>query len=90
MLVPCYSGSNLIEDNPKAIQQIMDTLQKETEKIRREFSGSPVLTANLAEIDQKTTEIDDAIDEKIYQIYGLSQEEISFIKEKTVSLTRAT
>lgn len=90
MLVPCYSGSNLIEGNPKAIQQIMDTLQKETEKIRREFSGSPVLTGNLAEIDQKTTEIDDAIDEKIYQIYGLSQEEISFIKEKTVSLTRAT
>jgi len=36
--------------------------------MRTEASAKP-------ENNQKTTEIDDAIDEKIYQIYGLSQEE---------------
>lgn len=90
MLVPRYAKSNLIEDNPKTIKQAMDTLQKEFEKIKHQFSGSPVATANLTEIDQKITKIDSAIDEKIFQLYGLSEDDVAFIKEMTTSLTRAT
>ena len=90
MLVPRNTKSNLVEDNPEAISQTMDTLQKEFEKIKHEFFGSPVLTANLAETEQKITEIDNAIDEKIFQIYGLSKDDVTFVKERTPTLTRAT
>ena len=90
MHVPRYAKSNLIEDNYKAIKETMDTLQKEFEKIKHEFSGSPVTTADLPEIEQKIAEADADIDEKIFQMYGLSQDELAFIKEGTTSLTRAT
>ena len=90
MLVPRYATSNLIEDNPKAVKQTMDILQKEFEKRKHEFSGSPVSTATLAEVEQKIAEIDGSIDDRIFQIYGISEDEVAFIEEKTASLTRAT
>jgi len=90
MLVPHYDASNLLEDNPKAIRRIMGTLQKEYEKKKQEFLGSPVVTGDLVEVEQQIMEIDRAIDNKIFQIYGISEDEAIFIKEKSPSLTRAT
>lgn len=65
-------------------------MQKDFDKIKQQFYGSPLLNANLALIEKKIAEIDAAIDEKIFQIYNLSEEDIAFIKDKTVPVTKAT
>jgi len=90
MPVPRFAGSNLIEDNPEAIRQLMSILKKEIEKIKDSFSGSPVPTADFATIDQKIAEANAAIDKKIFQIYRLSEDEIALIKRETVSLANTT
>jgi hypothetical protein len=86
MIVPRFSKSNLIEDNAKTIGVLMNTLEKEFEKVKHQFCGSPVPKADLAETDRKIRETDAAIDEKIFQIYGLSKDEIALVERETVPL----
>lgn len=86
MIVPRFSKSNLIEDNAKTIGVLMNTLEKEFEKVKHQFCGSPVPKADLAETDRKIRETDAAIDERIFQIYGLSKDEIALVERETVPL----
>jgi hypothetical protein len=86
MIIPRFSESNLIEDNTKTIRVLMNTLEKEFEKVKHQFCGSPVPKANLAETDRKIRETDAAIDERIFQIYGLSKDEIALVESETVPL----
>jgi hypothetical protein len=86
MIVPRFSKSNLIEDNAKTIRVLMNTLEKEFEKVKHQFCGSPVPKADLAETDRKIRETDAAIDERIFWIYGLSKDEIALVERETVPL----
>ncbi len=90
MRLPRFAGSNLIEDSPKKMKEMMTILEKEFEKVKNQFSDSPIQKADLAGIDAKIAEIDVAIDQRIFQIYGLSQDETALIKGEVPSLTNAT
>jgi hypothetical protein len=63
------------------------TLDREFEKVKHQFSGSPVLKADLGEIDRRMRETDAAIDQRLFQKYGLSEDEIALIEAETVPLS---
>jgi len=86
MTVPRFASSNLTEDNSETIKLLMSTLEKEFEKAKLEFRGSPIPEPDLGRVDQKIREIDTLIDENIFRLYGLSEEETGLIKKETVSL----
>ena len=86
MTVPRFALSNLTEDNSRNIHLLMNTLEREFDKVKSEFLNSPIQKADLGGIDQKIQETDAAIDETIFRIYGLSEPERTLIKKETVSL----
>jgi len=86
MIIPRYSKSFSIEDNIRMIKNLMNTLRREYEKqLSTNFKESPVKLLDLAKIDEEIEKTDNKIDKLVYELYGLTEEEIQFLE---VNLSR--
>ena len=73
-----------VDTDARNIKQLMKTFEEAyMEKLSEEFKESPVKELNLTKIEEEIEKTDNQIDQKVYALYGLAEEEIGII-EKSV------
>lgn len=64
------------------IKSLMQTLEKEYEKaLEADFNDSPIKSLSLQVLEDKIREIDEKIDQIVYEVYGLDENEIKVIEK---------
>jgi type I restriction-modification system DNA methylase subunit len=87
MTVPRFANSFLLDDSGNKIELLMNALKHEFEKAKTNFVRSPIQEVDMSGIIRRINETDEAIDAVVFQMYGLSKEEVATIKKETVSLS---
>lgn len=78
------SHATLRTKDAQNIRELMKTLKDLYEKaVGKEFSESPVKEFDLTKIHRKISEVDQEIDEQIYELYDLHQNEIVLIEKNS-------
>lgn len=73
-----------VDTDARNIKQLMKTFEEAyMEKLSEEFKESQVKELNLNKIEEEIEKTDNQIDQKVYALYGLAEEEIGII-EKSV------
>ena len=66
----------------KNIKQLMNIFEEAyQDKLSTEFKESPVKELNLTKIEEEIEKTDNQIDQKVYELYGLTEEEIEIIEK---------
>lgn len=64
------------------IKQLMKTFEEAyQDKLSTEFKESPVKERNLTKIEEEIEKTDNQIDQKVYELYSLTEEEIEIIEK---------
>jgi len=73
------------EEDVKNIKNLMQLLEEEyKEKVKSEFSDSQVKTITLQSLEDKIREVDEMIDDAVYKIYGITEEERQIIENSLI------
>lgn len=81
MVIPQYEDSKLINENVAQIEDFMNALSREhKETAKEQWDNSPIQELNLARIEEEIETTEKSINEKVYNLYGLDDEEIETIE----------
>ncbi|KXB01841.1 hypothetical protein AKJ44_02080 [candidate division MSBL1 archaeon SCGC-AAA261F17] len=81
MTVPKSSETDLIDENVEAFQTLMEVLRKEFEKkVSKKWENSSVKKLDLTRIERAIEETDRDIDRVVYDLYGLTEEEVETVE----------
>ena len=75
-----------VDADVRNIKQLMKTFEEEyMKKLSKEFKKSPVKELNLTKIEEEIEKTDNQIDQKVYELYGLTEEEIGIVEKSVLT-----
>ncbi len=81
LTVPKSTKTNLIDEVVKDFETLMDVLNDNFEdKVSEEWGDSPVTKLSLTRIEDAIQKADEEINEIVYDLYGLTEEEVETIE----------
>lgn len=81
LTVPKSTETKLIDENVKDFKTVMDVLKKNFEKkVSEEWNSNFISELNLTKIEHEIEQTDKAIDRIVYDLYGLTDEEIETVE----------